>query len=80
MALNPDIVQSIVEQFTAHLSKFTALSQTPTVLTSQVVRTHLYKLLDQFFPGVTVLSFNEIASNVSIQSIGNITVTQGNDG
>ena len=80
MALNPDIVQSIVEQFTAHLSKFTALSQTPTVLTSQVVRTHLYKLLDQFFPGVTVLSFNEIASNVSIQSIGNITVTQDNDG
>jgi len=80
MALNPDIVQSIVEQFTAHLSKFTAMSQTPTVLTSQVVRTHLYKLLDQFFPGVTVLSFNEIASNVSIQSIGNITVTQGNDG
>lgn len=80
MALNPDIVQSIVEQFTAHLSKFTAMSETPVVLTSQVVRTHLYKLLDQFFPGVTVLSFNEIASNVSIQSIGNITVTQGNDG
>ncbi len=80
MALNPDIVQSIVEQFTSHLSKFTAMSQTPTVLTSQVVRTHLYKLLDQFFPGVTVLSFNEIANNVSIQSIGNITFAQGNDG
>ena len=74
MALNPDIVQSIVEQFTEHLKKFNSLSQIPTVLTSQVVRTHLYRLLDQFFPNVIVLSFNEIANNVSIQSIGNIVL------
>lgn len=74
MALNPDTVQSIVEQFTEHLKKFHSLSQTPTVLTSQVVRVHLYRLLEQFFPGVTVLSFNEIANNVSIQSIGNIVL------
>lgn len=76
MALNPDTVQSIVEQFTEHLKKFNSLSQTPTVLTSQVVRTHLYRLLDQFFPNVIVLSFNEIANNVSIQSIGNIVLKQ----
>lgn len=74
MALNPDIVQSIVEQFTEHLKKFNSLSQTPTVLTSQVVRTHLYRLLDQFFPNIIVLSFNEIANNISIQSIGNIVL------
>lgn len=31
-------------------------------------------MLAQFYPGVYVLSFNEITSDVQIQSLGNITL------
>ena len=31
-------------------------------------------MLSQFYPGVYVLSFNEITSDVQIQSLGNITL------
>lgn len=31
-----------------------------------------YRLVEQFYPNVRVLSFNEIANNVQIQSIGGL--------
>lgn len=43
------------------------------ILVSQVIRGYFSKMITQFFPNVYVLSFNEIASNVQIQALGNIT-------
>ena len=44
------------------------------VLTSQVIRVYLSRLIAQFYPDVYVLSFHEITSNIQIQAIGNITL------
>ena len=35
-------------------------------------RQHFYRLIEQFYPKVRVLSFNEVANNVQIQSIGSL--------
>lgn len=72
LALGPDIMQQIVAQLGEHRKKFAELSQTPIVLTSQVIRVYLARMIAQFYPDVYVLSFNEITSNVQIQAIGNI--------
>ncbi len=72
LALNPDILQSIIGQMAEQLRKFNGLAQSPVVLTSQVMRVHFYRLVEQFYPNVRVLSFNEIANNVQIQSIGGL--------
>ncbi|MCI9309988.1 MAG: flagellar biosynthesis protein FlhA [Lawsonibacter sp.] len=74
LAMGPDLMQSIVTQLADYLKKFSDLSQTPIVLTSQVIRVYLSRMLSQFYPGVYVLSFNEITSDVQIQSLGNITL------
>ena len=74
LAMGPDLMQSIVTQLADYLKKFSDLSQTPIVLTSQVIRIYLSRMLSQFYPGVYVLSFNEITSDVQIQSLGNITL------
>lgn len=74
LALNPDVLQSLINQITVQLKKFNSLSQNPVILTSQVMRVHFYRLIDQFYPNVRVLSFNEIANNVQIQSIGSLTL------
>ena len=74
LALSPDVLQSLVNQLTGQLKKFSGLSQTPVVLTSQVMRVHFYRLIEQFYPNVRVLSFNEISNNVQIQSIGSLTL------
>ena len=74
LALNPDVLQSLINQITLQLKKFNGLSQSPVILTSQVMRVHFYRLIEQFYPNVRVLSFNEISNNVQIQSIGSLTL------
>ncbi len=74
LALSPDVMQSVITQLADEVKKFHELAQTPLVLTSQVVRVHFYRLVEQFYPDVHVLSFNEISNNIQIQAIGNITL------
>ena len=76
LALDPETLQSIIRQLAEQLKKFNNFSQDPVILTSQVMRIHFYRLIDQFYPKVRVLSFNEVASNVQIQSIGSIKKQQ----
>lgn len=74
LSLSPDILQSLVRQLAEQLKKFGGMTQTPVILTSQVMRVHFYRLIEQFYPNVRVLSFNEIANNVQIQSIGSLVL------
>lgn len=74
LALSPEVLQSLINQITVQLKKFNSLSQSPVILTSQVMRVHFYRLIDQFYPNVRVLSFNEISNNIQIQSIGSLTL------
>ena len=73
MALPPDVMQSVVMQIGNAVKKFHDLSQEPIILTSQVIRVYVYRMLEQFYPSIYVLSFHEISNNVQIQAIGNIT-------
>jgi flagellar biosynthesis protein FlhA len=74
LALSPDVMQSVIGQVGEQMKKFADLEQKPVILTSQVVRLYFYRLIEQFYPNAYVLSFNEIANNIQIQAIGNITL------
>ena len=75
LALEPAAIQGIVSASTAEINKIKDLVNTPIVLTSPVVRVYYKKLLDQFYPNVTVVSFSEIDNNVQIQALGNIALS-----
>ena len=74
LAMGPDLMQQIITQLAEFIKKFNDLSQTPIVLTSQVIRIYLSRMLSQFYPNLYVLAFNEITSDVQIQSLGNVTL------
>lgn len=74
LALDQQSIQKIVTATTAQLDKIRNLVAVPVVLTSPIVRIYFKKLIDQFYPGVTVLSFNEIDPSVQIQALGNISI------
>ena len=76
LALAPDVMQQIVSQLGELRKKFNELSQTPVVLTSQIIRVYLSRMIAQFYPDVYVLSFSEITNQVQIQAIGNIALPQ----
>ncbi len=75
LALEPVAIQSIVSASTTEINKIKDLVNIPIVLTSPVVRVYYKKLLDQFYPNVTVVSFSEIDNNVQIQALGNIALS-----
>lgn len=74
LAMGPELIQPIITQLSDSMKKFQELGQSPVLLTSQVIRVYLSRLLAQYFPGLYVLSFNEIVGTVQIQSIGNIAL------
>ena len=75
ISMSPELMQKLIGQISEQMKKFNELSQTPIILTSNVVRAYFYRLIEQFFPNIYVLSFNEIANNVQIQAIGNIVIS-----
>ncbi len=74
LALDPDVIQSIVNASLEEINKVKDIVQQPVVVTSPVVRVYYKKLIDQFYPGVCVLSFNEIDQALQIQALANISL------
>ena len=75
LALDPHVIQNIITSTTREIEKVRDLVTVPIVLTSPIVRVYFKKLVDEFYLGIVVLSFNEIDSNIKIQALGNITVS-----
>lgn len=74
LTLEPDVIQKIMSGTKEQIEKMKKLVQQPIILTSPVVRVYYKKLLDQFFPQVTVLSFNDLDTSVQVQSLGVIRI------
>ena len=74
LALDPQTIQGIITVTTREVEKIKDLVTVPIILTSPIVRVYFKKLVDQFYLGAAVLSFNEIDTDVKIQALGNIVL------
>ncbi len=74
LSMDPDTIQRIVARTTEEVNKIKDVIPNIIVLTSPIVRVYFKKLIDQFIPGVTVLSYSEIDSTTQIQSVGSIAL------
>ena len=74
LAMDPQSIQALIASLNAQIEKIKDVVPSPIVLTSPIVRIYFKKLVDQFIPNVTVLSFNEIDNTVQIQAVGNISI------
>lgn len=70
VALEPHIIQQIVNSLSKELPKLTGLGYQPIVLTSPAVRVYFYKLLERSAPNLIVLSYAELESKIEVQSLG----------
>ena len=53
--------------------KLEELGKNPSVITSPIVRVYFKKLTEDYFKDLIVVSYNEIESNVELQSVGMVT-------
>ncbi|ADL43202.1 flagellar biosynthesis protein FlhA [Caldicellulosiruptor obsidiansis OB47] len=72
--LPPDYVQKLINNLSNILEKLVSVSAQPIVICSPVVRIYFRRLIENIFPDVVVLSYNEILPSVQIKTVGMVEV------
>ncbi len=75
-ALEPGKARSIIEAIGGQVENFKGATS-PVLLCSASIRLHVKKLTERYFPGLAVISHNEVAPQVKIQSMGTVTLDAG---
>ncbi len=74
LALDPQISNRIFEVVGKEVDKLEGMGYEPIILTSPIVRVYFKRMLEQAYPRLVVLSYNEIDPKIEIQSIGMVSV------
>ena len=72
--LAPEKMQEILNSVKDEVDKMEELGKNPIIVTSPIVRMYFKKITSEQFRDLTVISYNEIAPDVELQSIGMVTV------
>ncbi|MGN0328262.1 MAG: flagellar biosynthesis protein FlhA [Lachnospira sp.] len=73
LSLDPDKTKRIIESLRNELKKLEDMGKNPIVITSPIVRLYFKKLAVDYFKDIIVISYNEVESNVELQSVGMVT-------
>ena len=55
------------------IKKLENMGKTPIIMTSPIVRMYFKRLTEDYYPDLVVVSYNEVESNVELQSVGMVT-------
>ncbi len=73
LTLAPDRVKKIMNATETELTKLENMGKNPIVITSPIVRMYFRKLASDYFKDIIVISYNEVDSNIELQSVGMVT-------
>ena len=71
--LSPDRVRNIISAVQAEVVKLEEMGKTPIVITSPIVRMYFKRLTNDYIKDLIVVSYNEVESDVELQSVGMVT-------
>ncbi|MCL1630868.1 flagellar biosynthesis protein FlhA [Sporolactobacillus sp. CPB3-1] len=70
LAMDGATTSLVLKNLSSLVEKWTDLESDPVILCSPAVRMYVRQLTERYFPTIRVLSYNELESNVEVQSIG----------
>lgn len=73
LSLDPERSKKIVEALGNELKKLEDMGKNPIVITSPIVRMYFRNLVKDYYKDIIVISYNEVESNVELQSVGMVT-------
>lgn len=73
LTLDPEKTKAIIASVEEEISKLENIGKSPIVITSPIVRMYFKKLTEDYFKDLIVVSYNEVESNVELQSVGMVT-------
>jgi len=72
LPIPPEVFRKLCDSLSSEVEKMTLEGRLPLVLCSPTVRPYFKKLIDPLFPGLTILSYNEIPPDMGVQSVGRV--------
>lgn len=73
--LDPERTKEIMDAVGEEISKLENIGKSPIIVTSPIVRMYFKKLTMDYYKNLIVISYNEIESNVELQSVGMVTTS-----
>ncbi len=73
LTLDPERTKAIIAATGKELKKLEDLGKNQIVITSPIVRMYFKRLTEEYYKDMVVVSYNEIESNVELQSVGMVT-------
>ncbi len=73
LTLDPAKTKAIMDSVGVETKKLEDLGKIPIVITSPIVRAYFKKLTEDYFKDLVVVSYNEVESNIELQSVGMVT-------
>ena len=73
LTLDPDKTKAIINSVENEIQKLESLGKNAIIITSPIVRMYFKKLTEDYFKDLIVVSYNEVESNVELQSVGMVT-------
>ena len=74
LALDPEKTKRIIANLGEELKKLEDMGKNPIVISSPIVRLYFRKLAIDYYKDIIVISYNEVDSNVELQSVGMVTL------
>ncbi|MBR4992981.1 MAG: flagellar biosynthesis protein FlhA [Lachnospiraceae bacterium] len=71
--LDPERTKKIMDSLGNEVTKLENLGKNPIVITSPIVRIYFKRLTEDYFRDLIVISYNEIETNIELQSVGMVT-------
>ena len=73
LTLTPEKIKNIIKSVNEQVEKLENMGKNPIVITSPIVRAYFKKLTKDYYKDLIVVSYNEVESNVELQSVGMVT-------
>ncbi len=73
LSLDPARTKTIIASVGSEIEKLENLGKNPIVITSPIVRMYFKRLTEDYYKDLIVVSYNEIESNIELQSVGMVT-------
>ena len=73
LSLDPEKTREIMKSVEAEIRKMENMGKNPIVVTSPIVRIYFKRLTEEYYRDLIVVSYNEIGTDVELQSVGMIT-------
>ncbi|MDD6056693.1 MAG: flagellar biosynthesis protein FlhA [Clostridiales bacterium] len=73
LTIDPEKTKAIIHSVEEEVSKLENMGKSAIVITSPIVRMYFKKLTEEYFKDLIVVSYNEVESNVELQSVGMVT-------